>query len=307
MKIFVAGASGAIGQPLFRKLNEAGHDVVALIRSQEGAKKLLDQGCEVVVADALDQAAVESAVRSVDPEVIIDELTSLPRDLADFAKRQPGDTKLRLEGGANLLRAAALSGARRFLQQSGGFFLKTTSGLADEKAPFCVDASPGVAGSSQMYTRVEELVLSSPLQPVLLRYGFFYGPGTWYAPDGGYADLVRQQKLPMIGNGEAVWSWVHIDDAADATVAALEAPSGIYNIVDNDPSPVRVWLPAFAASLGAPLPPRITETQALQEAGADAVFYGTKLMGADNAKAKRVLGFHPRRLEWLQREVPQNT
>jgi nucleoside-diphosphate-sugar epimerase len=132
-----------------------------------------------------------------------------------------------------------------------------------------------------------------------LRYGFFYGPNTWYNPDGAVADQVRQQQVPIIGKGEGVYSWIHIDDASHATVAALTGPPGKYNIVDDDPSPLHVWLPAFARFVGAPPPPQVTEEQALAAAGEDAIYYQTKLRGASNAKAKQMLGFRPRRLEWL--------
>ena len=127
----------------------------------------------------------------------------------------------------------------------------------------------------------------------------FLRPGTWYHPDGALGDQVRRGEMPIIGEGQAVWSWIHIEDAAVATVLALTAPPGIYNIVDDDPSPVARWLPEFARSLGVPPPPKITEEQAVKTAGEDAVYYGTKLGGASNEKAKRTFAFSPRRLEWL--------
>ena len=306
MRVFVAGASGAIGQPLVRELVQAGHTVTGMTQSEEGARKLQQEGCEAARASALDAVAVESALRSAKAEIVIDQLTSLPKNPADFAAAQPGDKRLRLEGGGNVFRAARVSGVRRYMQQSSGFFLKAAGGLADEEASLLNDASPGVASSAQTYSELERRVRSSAMEPVILRYGFFYGPGTWYEPSGGYADLARQRKLSIVGEGQAVWSWIHIDDAVHATVAAMQAPLGVYNIVDSDPTPVSVWLPAFAASMGALPPPRITETEALHEAGADAVFYGTKLVGATNAKARRVLGFRPRRLEWLRGEGSGN-
>jgi nucleoside-diphosphate-sugar epimerase len=137
------------------------------------------------------------------------------------------------------------------------------------------------------------------LQAVALRYGFFYGPGTWFLPDGDMGNQVRQQQVPIIGDGQGVSSWVHIDDAADATVKALDCEPGSYNIVDDNPSEQRVWLTAFARYCGAPEPPRVTEQQAREAAGADAVYYATRLRGASNSKAKRELGFRPRPLEWL--------
>ena len=141
------------------------------------------------------------------------------------------------------------------------------------------------------------------MEGVALRYGFFYGPNTWYSPEGAAADQARRQEIPIIGHGEGIWSWVHIEDAALATVAAMTAPPGIYNIVADDPSPVIRWLPTFARWVGAPPPPRITEQDALQTVGADAVYYGTKLRGASNEKANRVFDFRPRRLQWLRSEV----
>jgi nucleoside-diphosphate-sugar epimerase len=137
------------------------------------------------------------------------------------------------------------------------------------------------------------------MEGVALRYGFFYGPNTWYHPDGGAADQVRKQQFPLVGKGQGVWSWVHIDDAALATVAALDCEPGVYHVVDDNPSPVSVWLPAFVKSVGAPAPAQVTEEQARQVAGEDAVYYQTRLRGALNAKAKQVLGFRPRKLEWL--------
>ncbi len=298
MKIFVAGASGAIGKPLIGRLVAQGHRVTGMTQSDEGAKRIRDQGAEAAIANAFDAAAVSSVLRSSEAEMVIDQLTSLPKNPADFASAQAGDRKLRIEGGGNLLQAAQACGVRRYIQQSSGFFLKASSGLADETAPLATDASPGVSSSAKTYARLEERVLSSSLEPVVLRYGFFYGPGTWYEPKGGYADMARQQKLPIIGGG-AVWSWIHIDDAADTTVAALTIAPGVYNVVDDDPSPVNVWLPDFADSVKAPKPPEITEAAARETAGEDAVFHATRLVGATNAKAKRIFGFAPRRLEWL--------
>jgi nucleoside-diphosphate-sugar epimerase len=164
-----------------------------------------------------------------------------------------------------------------------------------------IDASPGVASSARSYSEIEARLASAELEGVALRYGFFYGPNTWYCPEGACADQARRQEIPIIGHGDATWSWLHIEDAALATVAALASPPGVYNVVDDDPSPISVWLPAFAKSVGAPPPPTITEQQAREVAGEDAVYYGTKLRGASNAKAKRMLGFRPRRLEWLSK------
>lgn len=165
-----------------------------------------------------------------------------------------------------------------------------------------VDASPRVAASARTYAELEARVLNAgDVEGVALRYGFFYGSGTWYHPDGAAADQVRNQELPIIGAGEGVWSWVHIEDAAVATVGALTAPPGVYHVVDDDPAPVNRWLPAFARWVGAAPPLQVTEQEGRDRGGADAVYYNTKLRGATNSKAKRLLGFAPRPLQWLSR------
>lgn len=299
MKIFIAGATGAIGHPLIAELIRQGHAVTGMTTSAAGAAKLARAGAGVARVSALDAPAVDAAIHDASPDVIIDELTSLPRDPADMAASFKRDRQVRIEGGGNLLRAAVAHGVRRYIQQSSGFFLAPGPGLGDESQPLAVDASPRVSLSSRSYTELEDRLAAAPLEGMALRYGFFYGPNTWYNPDGAVAEQVRQQHVPIIGKGEGVYSWVHIDDAATATVAALNAPPGKYHVVDDDPSPLHVWLPAFARFVGAPPPPHLTEEQALAAAGEDTIYYQTKLRGASNAKAKRALGFRPRRLEWL--------
>ena len=299
MKVFVAGASGAIGQRLIAELIRKGHTVVGMTHSEAGAKSLREYGVEVAIANAFDEDAVEAALRASDAEAVVDELTSIPKTPSELPAYAERDRKLRIEGGGNLHRAALACGVRRYIQQSSGFFLEAKGALADESSPLAVNASPLIAGYAQMYAQLEQRVLESSIEGVALRYGFFYGPNTWYAPDGGTADQVRQQQFPVIEEGEAKWSFVHIEDAAHATVAALTADPGKYVVVDDDPSPVSVWLPRFARSIGAPPPPSTTAEQAQQVAGEDAVYYQTRLSGASNAKARRELSFTPRRLEWL--------
>jgi 2-alkyl-3-oxoalkanoate reductase len=301
MRVFVAGASGAIGQPLIAELIRRGHKVTGMSRSIAAAQELVDLGATVVSVDAFDGAAVERALRESGAEAVIDELTSLPKDPFDMAGAAAGDRRLRLEGGGNLYRAAQATGVRRYIQQASGFFLKASGELATETDGLRVDATPGVAGSSQTYTALEARVLTpGDMEGVALRYGFFYGPKTWYNPDGAVADHVRQRKYPVVGSGQGVWSWIHIDDAALATVEALTIPAGVYNIVDDDPSPMSRWLPEFAAWVGAPAPRRVAEFLARAVAGEDAVYYATQLSGASNAKAKRTFAFKPRRLEWIK-------
>ena len=302
MKVFLAGATGAIGRPLIKSLALAGHTVFGMVRSQDSSASLCDAGAEPVIADALDAASVGAVVAKVRPDVIINELTSLPKHYTstDMKAAAERDTRVRLEGNKNLIAAAQHTGVRRFLVQSTGFWYAPGEGLADENEGFACDASPGVAAGSQRYAELEAMTLGQPgFEGVALRYGFFYGPGTWFVSDGDVGEQMRQQQVPIIGNGQGVWSWVHIDDAAEATVRALNCAPGPYNIVDDNPSEQRVWLTAFARSCGAPEPPHVSEQQALQAAGADDVYYATRLRGASNAKAKRELGFRPRPLQWL--------
>ena len=300
MRVFVAGASGAIGEPLVAELLKQRHSVVGMTSSEARAKNLERQGVEAAIVDAFDAAGVEAALRRSKAEVVIDELTSLPKEQSDMPKYAAGDRKLRIEGGGNLFRAAIASGVRRYLQQSSGSFLHAAEGtLADESSPLDVNASPGVAASARTYTELEARLFSSnAIEGVALRYGFFYGPKTWYHP-GEAANMVMRQQNPVVGMGEGVSSFVHIDDAATATVALLTAEPGVYNLVDDDPLPQAVWLPAFAKFVGAPEPAHMSEAEVAAIAGEDAVYYATKLSGASDAKATRVLGWKPRRLEWL--------
>ena len=302
MNVFVAGASGAIGRPLITELIQQGYSVTGLTRSESGAKRLQELGASVAVADIFDIDAVKAAIKASKAEVVIDELTSLPKSPAEMSQSVQKDREVRIDGGRNLIEAAEACGVRRYIQQSSGFFLHPGDGLADESVGMVVDASPRVSFSASSYEELESrLAKRTSLEPVALRYGFFYGPLTWYHPDGACADQARRQELAIIGQGQAVWSWVHIEDAAHATVSALSAPAGVYNIVDDDPSPVSVWLPAFAKFVAAPQPPTISVDEARKTGGEDAIYYGTKLRGASNQKAKTTFGFQPRRLEWLER------
>jgi nucleoside-diphosphate-sugar epimerase len=268
--------------------------------SEAGARVIAGLGAAVARVSAFVAPALERALQESRAEVVIDQLTALPRHPSEMAAAAAGDRRLRVEGGGNLHRAARACWVRRYIQQSSGFFLRPGRGLADESEGLAVDASPRVAASARAYAELESRVLSAEgIEGVALRYGFFYGPGTWYNPDGAAADQARAQELAIIGAGEGVWSWVHIEDAAIATVAALTAPPGVNHIVDDDPSPVSAWLPAFARWVGAPPPPRVTEQEGRARGGEDAVYYGTKLRGASNAKAKMALNFAPRRREWL--------
>jgi nucleoside-diphosphate-sugar epimerase len=301
MRVFVAGASGAIGRPLVGQLVAAGHTVVGLTYSDRGSEALRALGAEPALADALDAAAVERAVVRARPEVVVEQLTALPRDYTPEAMRASlaASSKVRIVGGANVQAAAERAGARRYIAQSGCYYYAPGPGLATEETSFARDAPRLVAEGIRALVVIEDRVLgASSLEGIVLRYGFYYGPGTWYSAHGSVAEQVRGRQFPTTGDGGGVWSFVHIADAATATVAALTRGSrGVYNITDDEPSPLAVWLPAYARWLGAPSPAQVLADEVED---LDASFYAMQLRGASNAKAKHEFEFRPRRCEWLE-------
>jgi nucleoside-diphosphate-sugar epimerase len=304
MKVFVAGATGAIGRPLVSALIAAGNEVLGMTSRRGGLDVLRAMGADGAIADALDARAVDSVLKKFRPHAVVEELTSLPKNYtpADMRAAAERDRRLRLEGGRNVQNAATAYGARRYVVQSTGFFYAPGPGRAAESEPLAVAASPEVSASVRTYMQVEERVLgSSEIIGTALRYGFFYGPGTYHADDGSISSQVRAGQYPVVGSGDGVFSFVHVEDAAMATLAALKCAPGVYNVVDDYPSAMKIWLPAFARYLGAPEPPRISQEEVLETAGPDAVYYAMQLRGADNTRAKKELGFRPRILEWLER------
>ena len=301
MKVLIAGATGAIGKPLLNYLNEAGNELFAVVRSPKATGTLKAKSADEIVADALDPASVLQAVQHIEPDIIINELTSLPKHYTpeEMKAAAARDKEVRVKGNANLLAAARATNCRRYILQSSAFWYAPGPGLADETAAFAFDATPGIAAGCRTYADLEAAAQESGLEAVLLRYGFFYGPATWYTQDGDVGQQVLRREVPVIGKGEGIWNWVHIDDAAAATCAALSADPGVYNVIDDQPIAQSVWLPAFAKFVGAPEPPTVSEEQALLNAGPDTVYYATKLRGASNQKAKGQLAFRPRPLEWL--------
>jgi 2-alkyl-3-oxoalkanoate reductase len=303
MKVFVAGASGAIGRPLVAALVASKHEVIGMTSRDAGIKVLREQGVDAVVLNALDAEALKAEIARIRPDAIIDELTSLPKRYTPEEMRAaaPRDRQIRLKGGGNLHRAAMDAAVKRYVVQSTGFFYGPGQGLALEAEPLAHDASPGIAGSVATYTRIEDRVLGNgSLEGIALRYGFFYGPGTYHDPENGsISEQLRQRQYPVIDPANGVFSFIHVEDAAAATVAALEIHPGAYNIVDNNPVAMAVWLPAFADFIGAPPPPHISEQEGIQTGGPDLVYYATRLRGASNEKAKKEFGFAPRKLEWL--------
>ena len=301
MKIFVAGGTGAIGRPLMAELFAKGHALVALTRSS-GFGGTRHRTCH---RDVFDTDAVKAVVGRAQPEIVIEQLTALPRTYTreSLSATAAFNSRIRLEGGANVLAAAQAAGVRRYLRQSIAFWAVPGPGLADEETPLAFNASPAVAADARLVTELEHRLLGNTnVEGIALRYGFFYGPGTWFTPGGDVAQQVQQEQFPIVGNGDGVWSWLHIEDAAIATLAAAEQGNpGIYLIANDQPLAVREWLPAFARWLNAPPPPQISIEDALKSnGGADAVYYGTQMRGVSNAKAKRELNFRPRPLEWTR-------
>lgn len=300
MRVFLAGATGVIGRALTPLLVRDGHEVTGMTRSPERARGLEKQGAQAVVCDALDRAGLEQAVAGARPEIVIHELTEIPTQMdARKAAKQLGPTnRLRREGTRNLIAAAQVAGARRVIAQSIAFAYELSgSWIKDEEAPLDVDSPYGeaVAAVADLERQV------SAADGIVLRYGYLYGPATQFDHDGLYGELVRRRRLPIVGSGDGRWSFIHVEDAAAATVAALNQGSpGIYNIVDDDPARARDWIPLFATAMGARPPFRVPAWLGRLAGGRVAVVSMTQLRGASNAKAKRELGWSPTRASWRE-------
>jgi nucleoside-diphosphate-sugar epimerase len=302
MRVLVSGASGAIGRFLIPQLADAGHEVVGLTRHQAKAGALAELGARGVVVEALDREAVRRVVLDVAPDAVIDELTSLPRD---YNLRDPhlydANDEIRSKGTPALHDAAREAGARRFVMQSIAFlYAPQGDWVKDEDAPMWLDAPGTFARSVRVLRDNEQRVTGDPdVEGVVLRYGFFYGPGTYHASDGSIAQQVRKRRLPIVGKGLGMNSFVHLYDAATATVAALERGSGVYNVVDDEPARASEWLPAYAAAIGARAPRRVPVWLA-RLAARRVAGMANELRGASNAKAKAQLGWQPVLPSWRE-------
>ena len=308
MKIFVAGATGALGRVLVPQLAAGGHDVVGLTRTPSKQDFVRGLGARPVVADALDPDAVARAVAEAEPDVIVHQLTALSGslDLRHIERTFAETNRLRTEGTDHLLAAGRAVGVRRFVAQSfaGWPSARTGGPVKDESAP--LDPSPPAAlrTSLEAIRHLEEAVTGAGwTEGVVLRYGGFYGPGTSFSvkPEGEHVAMIRKRKFPVVGNGAGVWSFIHIQDAAAATVAAVEhGERGIYNVVDDEPAPVSEWLPAAAGAVGAKPPRRLPRWLGRIAAGEAAAVMMTEVRGASNEKAKSELRWSPRYPSWRQ-------
>ena len=300
MRVFVAGATGAIGRRLVPLLVGAGHQVVATTRSQGKAEGLRSLGAEPVVVDGLDPMAIGEAVGRAEPQVVIHQMTQLAgiSSLRRFDLEFAVTNRLRTEGTDHLLAAAAAAGVRRFIAQSytGWNNVRDGGPVKTEADPFDPDPPAAQQQSLAAMRHLERAVLdAAPVEGIVLRYGSFYGPGA----SEEFFDLIRKRKMPLVRGAAGIWSFVHIDDAAAATVAALKHGSrGVYNIVDDDPAPVAEWLPYLAEVLTAKPPIRVPVWLARLAAGEVGVSMMTKIRGSSNAKAKAELQWTPTWASW---------
>jgi nucleoside-diphosphate-sugar epimerase len=306
MKIFVAGATGALGKQLIPQLVANGHDVVGMTRTQAKQDQVRSLGAKPVLADALDSDAVARAVAEAEPEVIVHQLTALSGalDMRKIDQFFAVTNRLRTEGTDHLLAAGRAVGARRFVAQSyaGWPFARTDGPVKSEADPLDPNPPQAMREALDAIRYVEDAVTGADwIDGIVLRYGGFYGPGTSVSSDprAEMSESVRKRKFPVVGSGAGLWSFIQIADAASATVAAIErGKPGIYNVVDDEPAPVRDWLPALASTLGAKPPRRLPRWLGRLAAGEAATVMMTEIRGASNAKAKRELDWQPRYASW---------
>src|SRR5918994_1811472 len=305
MRFFMAGASGAVGKPLVRQLVAAGHEVTGMTRTPGKAEVLRQLGAEPVVADALDRDAVMAAVRDARPEVVVHQLTAIgPLNMRNFDAGFVATNRLRTMGTDNLIAAARAAGARRFVGQSFAPWAYKREGgpVKAEDAPLETDPPKHVEETLAAIRHLEAAITGADgLEGIVLRYGGFYGPGTSIARGGDMLEPIVKGRFPVVGDGGGVWSLIHIEDAAAATVAAIErGRSGVYNVADDEPAPVREWLPVLAEAVGGRRPrhmPGFLRRLLLGPAGYAMM---TSIRGASNAKAKRELGWTPAYPSWRQ-------
>ena len=305
MKVFVAGATGVMGRQLVPRLVAAGHEVVGTTRSESKRAALSGLGATQVVVDGLDADEIAVAIGEARPEVIIHQLTAIGSlDMRHFDRDFAQTNRLRTEGTDHLLSAGQAVGVRRFIAQSytSWPYARTGGPVNSEEDPLDPTPASEMRESIAAIRHLETAVTGADwTEGIVLRYGAFYGPGTSLSAGGEQLEMVRKRKYPVVGNGAGMWSFVHIADAAEATVAAVErGQRGIYNVVDDDPAPVAEWLPALATAIGAPKPWRVPRFVGRVVAGETAVVMMTEMRGASNAKAKRELDWTPGHPSWRE-------
>jgi nucleoside-diphosphate-sugar epimerase len=304
MKIFIAGASGAVGRRLLPMLARRGHSVVATTRSAQRVTQLRTLGAEPVVVDAFDRAAVVRAIESARPEVVVHQLTALAhaKSLKHFDREFAATNRLRTEGTDNLLAGARAAGVQRFIAQSftGWTNPREGSRVKNEDDPLDPHPPHTMQQTLDAIRYLERAVSeASGVHAIVLRYGYLYGPGTSFAPGGDILEAVRSRRFPIVGSGAGVWSFVHVDDIAMATVIAAEsAPSGLYNVVDDEPAEAGTWLPELARVVGAKPPRHVPVWLARLMIGDAGVALMTQSRGSSNVKIKRAFAWQPLYRTW---------
>ncbi len=300
MRVFIAGGSGAIGRSLVPMLVEDGHQVVAMTRSLENAPALEAMGAVAVIGDVFDLAKLTGLVVNAKPDIVIHQLTAFGAKDADPLAET---IRVRTVGTRNLVQAAQAGKVGRFVTQSISFICSPSgTGLTDEETPLYLDAPDAIRPLAEAVSEMERLTLhTAGIEGVVLRYGWFYGAGTNYDPANSIPRSVRKGRAPIVGEGAGTYSFIHVQDAARATMKALvHARPGIYNIVDNEPARLSVWLPVVAELLQAPAPAHLAESTARQTLGDMLVYIMNEQRGASNAKARRELRWEPVFSSWRE-------
>jgi nucleoside-diphosphate-sugar epimerase len=301
MRIFVAGGTGAIGRPLVAALAAAGHEVTVFSRSEERVVALGVPGLVPVVGDAFDAGSLVRAVQGAEPEVVVNQLTNLAQSANPLAVKRGFDatSRLRREVSGTLVTASRSAGARRVVAQSISFAYRPGPGVRTESDPLWTDATGQIGQLTGSVAALESATLGDPdVEGVVLRYGTFYGPGTSFGRDGLYVSMLAKRRLPIPGDGGGLFGLVHLDDAASATVAALEGPTGIYNVVDDVPARASEWMPFVAELLGAKPPHRVPEAMARVGAGKFLAYLMCDQPAASNRRARTELGWSPHYPDW---------
>ncbi|GAA1570913.1 NAD(P)-dependent oxidoreductase [Kribbella sancticallisti] len=293
MRVFIAGGTGVVGQPLIEALLAGGHEVTASSRRPENLAVVEVLGARPVLMDGLDQGAVRDVILEAEPEVIVNQTTALSAPASDYGSWLEVTNRLRTEGTKTLMSAAAEAGTRRVVAQSASFMTQPGPGPTDESAPPYLNGPGPIGVHVQANIAAESLVLETPgIEGLVLRYGFLYGHGTAIGPGGDIATAVEAGDMPIVGDGAGHYPFIHVQDATSATVLAVEKGiPGVYNVTDDEPAPQAVWLPYLAEILSAPAPGHISEKQAVERFGVQSAYYGNQLPAASNAKVKAELGW----------------
>jgi nucleoside-diphosphate-sugar epimerase len=304
MRIFIAGGTGAVGRQMIPQLVAAGHSVVAMTRRPENVQRIRHAGADAVVCDVFDGGRLNAVVRNAAPDAVVHQLTDLPaimnpRRLGAIYER---NNRIRREGTRNLVAAAAQAHVSHIVVQSMATWYRPEGGpVKSEADPLWTDAAEPIGTAVRTVADMESETLRGIAVAVVLRYGAFYGPGTWYSADGEIARRMRRRAFPIVGAGRGITSFIHVSDAALAVVAALDASSsGIYNVVDDEPATAIEWMPLYAKAIGAPPPRKVPALIARLALGKPLVVWLTTMRGASNQHAKSELAWQPRYATWRE-------